>query len=492
MRNLVSAGCATLTLKRIYLKNDITSAFANIRKFFDYPCLLESASGSDKLSELSILVFDPSYILSSLPQKGEVELEDRLHSTGVVSLRLNDPLISLEKLLELLPVKQVSAQASFRFIGGAVGYVSYEYAKHSLSPCFSPSSSPTFPDIQFGIYEQGIIIDHRQRKSFYFFSDRLKDQSKEVEEICNSSNAALCIEDDSQNKKYNQDRIFRFSKPEVNISKEEFEESITKAKSYIRKGDVFQVVLSKKYKFKITGDILRFYSKLKSINPSPYMYLVDFDDTKIVGSSPEMLVRVDGRFIETFPIAGTRPSSRNEFENSRLAKELISDEKERAEHVMLVDLARNDVGRLAEFGSVSVNEFMKVHTYSHVQHIVSHVRGRLRDGMTSFDAVRFLFPAGTVSGAPKIRAMEIISELEAEPRGPYAGTVGYFSFNGNADFAITIRTLIARDNEAYIQAGVGIVADSEPAAEWFETEHKVAALMKALELASSREDRSDN
>jgi anthranilate synthase component 1 len=216
------------------------------------------------------------------------------------------------------------------------------------------------------------------------------------------------------------------------------------------------------------------------------MYFLKVEDREIVGSSPEMLVRVDNRVVETFPIAGTRPSVEQPSENLRLAEELLSDPKERAEHVMLVDLARNDIGKVSKFGSVRVPEFMNVHRYSHVQHIVSHVIGDLRDDCDCYQALSAVFPAGTVSGAPKIRAMEIIEELEPTRRGPYAGAVGYFSYNGNADFAITIRTLTAEKDRAYIQVGAGIVADSVPEKEWFETEHKAKALMRALE--TSRED----
>jgi anthranilate synthase component 1 len=213
------------------------------------------------------------------------------------------------------------------------------------------------------------------------------------------------------------------------------------------------------------------------------MYYYKSGERQIVGSSPEMLVRVDNRMVETFPIAGTKPNTEDPTENKRLARELLADPKERAEHVMLVDLARNDLGRISKYGSVHVPEFMKVHQYSHVQHIVSQVVGNLRDELQSYDALRSVFPAGTVSGAPKVRAMEIIDELEPSRRGPYAGAVGYFSFNGNADFAITIRTLFADENQAYIQAGAGIVADSVPEREWFETDHKAKALMNALEIA---------
>lgn len=213
------------------------------------------------------------------------------------------------------------------------------------------------------------------------------------------------------------------------------------------------------------------------------MYFFKSGNRQIIGSSPEMLVRIENRKVETFPIAGTRPIVEDSIENQRLAQELLADPKERAEHVMLVDLARNDVGKVATYGSVRVPEFMQVHKYSHVQHIVSRVVGNLRDDCGAFDALKAVFPAGTVSGAPKPRAMEIIEELEPSRRGPYAGALGYFSYNGNADFAITIRTLVADGNKAHIQAGAGIVADSVPEKEWFETEHKAEALMKALQAA---------
>ena len=255
------------------------------------------------------------------------------------------------------------------------------------------------------------------------------------------------------------------------------------AKEYVKSGDIFQVVLSRKYEFEITGDLLSIYKALRKINPSPYMYYFKSNNLNIIGSSPEMLVRVTENQIETFPIAGTRPRHVNIERNKQLTDELLSDEKERAEHVMLVDLARNDVGQIAKFGSVKVAEFMQVHQFSHVQHIVSKVIGELTRNRDCFDAIRAIFPAGTVSGAPKIRAMEIIQELENESRGPYAGALGYFSKNMCADFAITIRTLVVKGNYAYIQAGAGIVADSIPEREWFETEQKASALIDALKMA---------
>jgi anthranilate synthase component 1 len=315
-----------------------------------------------------------------------------------------------------------------------------------------------------GFFDDGIVFDHRQRRAFYYYSS--DNRLAEVERLIKQPS-------DSEALAYNQ--------PKVNITKKRFEKAVEKAKEYIVAGDIFQVVLSKCCEFHVKGDLLAFYRSLREINPSPYMYFFKAGDRQIVGSSPEMLVRVDNRVVETFPIAGTRPCVEKPSENRRLAKELLADPKERAEHLMLVDLARNDIGKIAKFGSVHVPEFMKVHRYSHVQHIVSQVVGDLKENCECYDALRAVFPAGTVSGAPKVRAMEIIEELEPTRRGPYAGAVGYFSYNGNADFAITIRTLFADKDKAYIQVGAGIVADSVPEREWFETDHKAEALMKALE-----------
>jgi len=262
-----------------------------------------------------------------------------------------------------------------------------------------------------------------------------------------------------------------------------FERMVEKAKEYIAAGDIFQVVLSKRYDFELAGDLTRFYAELSRINPSPYMYFLKFGERRIVGSSPEMLVRVGSGRVETFPIAGTAPHVPDANENAKLTSGLLGDPKERAEHVMLVDLARNDIGKVARHGTVRVPELLSVQQFSHVQHIVSRVVGDLRPELDSFDAMRAIFPAGTLSGAPKPRAMEIIEELEPARRGPYGGAVGYFSFNGNADFAITIRTLVAEGRKASIQAGAGVVADSCPSKEWDETEAKGAGLFRAVDAA---------
>jgi anthranilate synthase component 1 len=272
-------------------------------------------------------------------------------------------------------------------------------------------------------------------------------------------------------------------KIESNFTKKAYERIVEKAKEYIKAGDIIQVVPSQRFKTRISVDPLDIYRALRSINPSPYMFYLNLDRIKIVGSSPEVMVRCEDGRIELRPIAGTRPRGKDAKQDRRLEKELLADAKERAEHVMLVDLGRNDVGRVADFKSVNVDELMVIERYSHVMHIVSEVAGKLKKGKDVFDVVRAAFPAGTVSGAPKIRAMEIIDELENTRRGLYAGAIGYFSFSGNIDTCIAIRTILIKGATAYVQAGGGVVADSVPSREYQETVNKARAMIKAIEMA---------
>jgi len=390
----------------------------------------------------------------------------RIERTGEeYTQRVTDPLSVIQQSLQ----SHVLPNRNFRFVGGAVGYISYDAVRYWEKIPQETSDDTGFPDVQMGVFDDGIVFDHKQNVAYYYFLG--EDRYEEV--------MSLKIQSAES-------ELLSFKQPKANVTKEYFEKSVEKAKEYVWRGDIFQVVLSKRFDFRVQGDLIGFYRSLRAINPSPYMYFFKSGDRQIVGSSPEMLVRVENRTVETFPIAGTRPIAESPDENQRLAQELLADPKERAEHVMLVDLARNDVGKVATYGSVSVPEFMQVHKYSHVQHIVSRVVGNLREGYESYDALKAVFPAGTVSGAPKPRAMEIIEELEPARRGPYAGAVGYFSYNGNADFAITIRTLFADKDKTHIQAGAGIVADSVPEREWFETEQKAQALMKALHIAGGQ------
>src|SRR3990170_1568560 len=403
--------------------------FSKLHNHYETAYILESIEGPRKLAQYSFIGFAPRLTVEI--KNGDAEI--RNEKTGEVnSEKTSDPLHVLEKLVK----DKALSNSEFRFVGGAVGYISYDAVRCWEKLPQKASDDLNFPDAQLGIFDDGIVFDHRQRRAFYYYSS--DNRFSEIETLM---------------KQPSNHSAFAFNQPKVNVTKEHFTKAVEKAKDYVASGDVFQVVLSKRYEFRVNGDLITFYRSLRMINPSPYMYFLKMGDRQIVGSSPEMLVRVDNRVVETFPIAGTRPCVEEPSENTRLAKELLADPKERAEHVMLVDLARNDVGKIAKFGSVRVPELMKVHRYSHVQHIVSRVTGNLKEKCECYDALRAVFPAGTVSGAPKVRAMEIIEELEPSRRGPYAGAVGYFSYNGNTDFAITIRTLFADKDKAYIQAG---------------------------------------
>ncbi|MGQ9468491.1 MAG: anthranilate synthase component I [Nitrososphaerales archaeon] len=432
--------------------------FKKIHKKFEIAYILESVTGPKKLAQYSFIGFEPKIILKASGK----DLEIKNCKEGFLERKnVKDPLYAIKEMQGSLS----SDQRSSRLVGGAVGYVSYDAIEY-WERIESSKNELDFPYVEFGIFDDGIAFDHIKNRAFYYFQG--EDRSEEVKSALEEPE--------------NIDDLY-YSQPKVNIEFDSFCEKVSRIKDYIFSGDIFQAVLSKRYEFKVKGDLINFYEALRRINPSPYMYFMKMGDRQIVGSSPEMLVRVDNGIVETFPIAGTRPKLEDKTMNDVMKKELLIDPKECAEHVMLVDLARNDIGKVCEFGSVHVPEFMEVHQYSHVQHIVSRVLGKLRGDKDAFDTFRGVFPAGTVTGAPKIRAMEIIDELEPSRRGPYAGAIGYFSYNGNADFAITIRTLVANKDRAYIQAGAGIVADSNPSKEWLETEYKAEALMKALKLS---------
>ncbi len=398
---------------------------------------------------------------------GLAEVQDMVNGRRD-ACRTRDPLWLVRSLVGRLQCREVFPS---RFVGGAVGYLSYDAVRYWERLPEKAVDDFKFPDLELAIYNDGLFFDHRRGQAYYYHYG--VDRTHMVEEMIRTEP---------------QHEPLSFSGLRSNVGKERFEEIVARSKEYIASGDIFQVVLSRRFDFNFGGSLIPFYMALRKINPSPYMYFLKMGDRQIVGSSPEMLVRVEGGIVETYPIAGTRPRvPDNPSKDLALAEELRNDPKECAEHVMLVDLARNDIGRVCEYGSVHVPELMKVYKYSHVQHMVSRVVGKLRRDLSCYDALKAVFPAGTVTGAPKVRAMEIIEEFEPVRRGPYAGAVGYFSFNGNADFAITIRTLVASGRRAYIQAGAGVVADSIPEREWFETEHKASALLKALQMASAGE-----
>jgi anthranilate synthase component 1 len=452
-----------LRIRKLSFEKPPLEIFSKLYSNYENAYILESIEGPKKLSQYSFIGFDPTLTITI--KNGEAVI--RNERTGEEERKkVNEPLAVIQETLRNLP-----GFKEHRFVGGAAGYISYDAVRCWEKLPESALDDQNFPDVEVGVFDDGIVYDHRNKQAFYYHLN--ENRLAEIDELLQEPDDHLTLS---------------HKQLKVNISKEWFETAVEKAKEYVTAGDIFQVVLSKRYDFQIRGDLVGFYRNLREINPSPYMYFLKSGEHQIVGSSPEMLVRVENRVVETFPIAGTRPHVKNPIENKRLTEELLSDPKERAEHVMLVDLGRNDIGKVSKFGSVHLPEFMKVHQYSHVQHIVSRVVGDLKDECDCYDALRAVFPAGTVSGAPKVRAMEIIEELEPTRRGPYAGAVGYFSYNGNADFAITIRTLIANGDKAHIQVGAGIVADSDPEREWFETEQKAQALIKALEVSGSEKE----
>ena len=426
--------------------------YNKISRNYNYSFLFESLTGPEELSETSIMGFDPEYIVKGYYDRVTIQSRDN----SIETIITNDPLLEIKKL-----VKKTEDQ-TYRYLGGAVGVINYDAIR--LWEKLPKNHSITEPIMEFGIYNDGILFDNKQKKSLYFYYEENRvDEIKTSEPI---------FED------------FKMSKISTNLDKDKFSKIVEKAKKYIYDGDIFQVVLSRKFSFEGQGDYLKVYEKLRSLNPSPYLYHLKMGKKLTIGSSPEMLLRVTNKQVETFPIAGTRKISDDEDKNEKLRKELVSDEKELAEHTMLVDLGRNDIGKVCDYGTVHVNKLMEVKKFSHVQHMVTHVVGKLNKNYDMYDAFKAVFPAGTVSGAPKVRAMEIIDELEPESRGPYAGAVGYFSFNGCCDFAIAIRSIFADNESGFVQAGAGIVFDSIPDNELKETEHKANAMITALKEAS--------
>lgn len=446
-----------------------------------YSFLFESTEKNDVSGRFSFVGIEPRVVIQSygreirLVERGD---EHRFDTT-------TDPLDEIRKLMA--GYRFVSHPELPRFAGGAVGFLGYEAIKFFEPKVpLADGDDLHLPETLFMIPSSLLIFDHRLRSLKIVVNAFLDDGSPEaayaraaesagaiMRQLAQPADLPLVLTQESQTQS-----------ARSNFRREEFEQAVERAREYIRAGDIFQVVLSQRFETDFGGDPLDFYRCLRFINPSPYMFCLKFaDDFALVGSSPEMHVRLVDDAIEIRPIAGTRGRGDSIAEDERNAAELLADPKERAEHIMLVDLARNDVGRVADFGSVRVTEMMGIERYSHVMHIVSNVTGRLRNGCTAFDVVKSTFPAGTVSGAPKIRAMQIISELEKTRRGCYAGAIGYFGFDGNVDSCIALRCAVLKDGKAYFQAGAGIVADSDPRLEFEETVNKARAMSKALAMA---------
>jgi len=431
--------------------------------------LLESANGGSHWGRYSFIGKDP--YLSVLSYGRDIKIittEEESNKRG----------LALEEVKNFLQINYNPLGLNIPFTGGAVGYVSYDAIRlYEKLPEKNPDEI-NIPDVYFMFYKSFICYDHFKHE-VYIVYNVFANEDTEYEEVLQKINELL--NEIKSNKIEFHDLSLQEEKViTYNFTKEEFCQIVERAKKYIEKGDIFQVVLSQRLKAKTNSDPFEIYRRLRSKNPSPYLFYIDFGDFQLLGSSPESLVRVFQDKVTTNPIAGTRRRGKDEKEDLKNKEELLKDEKERAEHVMLVDLGRNDIGKVSEFGSVKVERFMEVDFYSHVMHIVSTVSGKLKKGFTAFDALIACLPAGTVSGAPKIRAMEIIEELENVKRSFYAGAVGYFSYNGNMDMCIAIRTILIKENTAYLQAGAGIVYDSIPEMEYYEILNKVMVLKEVL------------
>ncbi|MBE0447499.1 MAG: anthranilate synthase component I [Actinobacteria bacterium] len=441
--------------------------------------LLESVIGGEQLGRYSFLGSDPFLTITARGNSVMIEGEEEAQLEGV-----GEPLKIVEE--RILSYNPAMIDGLPPFFGGAVGYVGYDAIRYFERIPKNAVDDMGVPEMVFLFTDTVIIFDHIKHKIKVVAN--MRTNSGDINDLY--SKAVEKIDNAIKKLRNSQDRMqlvemARFKTREFysNISEDRFIGMVEKAKQYIHEGDIFQVVLSQRFSTPLTIAPFDIYRVLRTINPSPYMIYLKLKDCTIAGASPEPLIQVQDSIVTIRPIAGTRPRGRNAEEERELEVELLGDEKERAEHVMLVDLGRNDIGRVCSAGTVGVDDLMYVERYSHVMHIVSTVSGELAEGRNAFDALRAAFPAGTVSGAPKIRAMEIIDELEPTLRGPYAGIYGYFGFNGNLDCGITIRTIVMKDGQAYVQAGAGIVADSIPEREYIETKNKARALFAAIDQA---------
>ncbi|MDA1183265.1 MAG: anthranilate synthase component I [Acidobacteria bacterium] len=451
------------------------SAFLKVAEYSDYAFLFESVEGGEQVGRYSFLGKDPFLIARS---RGGKTIIDQAGETT----ESDQPFVEAVRAL-MADFRSPELPGLPRFTGGAVGYLGYDAAAW-FEPVTLQETSVVDDDACFMLFDTVLVFDHLRHRILIVANARIGGD-QDLESLYRFARARIEFVEREL------DRTLSVMTPAPsqpldvtsNVARGEFEDRVRTAKEYIAAGDIYQVVLSQRFETRFDADPFVAYRALRHVNPSPYMYFLRMGGRTIVGSSPEMLVRVEGRKVQTHPIAGTRPRGATAEEDLRLATELLGSDKERAEHVMLVDLGRNDLGRVSDYGSVEVPTYMTVERYSHVMHLVSIVTGRLSDQRDRLDALVSCFPAGTVSGAPKVRAMEIIAELERDRRGVYAGAIGYLDCGGDLDFCITIRTVVIENGRAYVQAGAGIVADSDPAAEYEETRDKARAVIQALELA---------
>ncbi len=451
-------------------------------------CLFESVIGGEKVGRHSFLAVDPFLELTAHGNRVTV----RSAGGPPEEIPCDDPLEALRERLSNVRVAPVRELQDEPFVAGAIGYAGYDVVRYTENLPSPPDDDRHLPDLSFAFYDRLVVFDHVTKTMRVIVLVRTrgaKDLPKLYRDALDRLDALvaqLSVEKPGL-------ELHDLPEAEVsdiplksNFPQEDFEAAVRKCVEYIRAGDIFQVVLSQRMEASITSDPFDIYRTLRVINPSPFMFFLRTRETTLVGSSPEVMCRVLNNKVTVRPLAGTRRRGRDEEEDRALAAELLADPKERAEHVMLVDLGRNDVGRVARYGSVQLTDQMVIERYSHVMHITSNVTGELAPGKDAFDALRACLPAGTVSGAPKVRAMQIIDELEPHRRGPYAGAVGYIDYNGNMDTCIALRTMVVQGKTAYVQAGAGIVADSVPSLEYQETLNKARGLLKAIHLTETQ------
>jgi anthranilate synthase component I len=450
--------------------------------------LFESVEGGEHIGRYSFVGCNPRAVIRQDGQHVQMFENGRVTETAVVGKDAKDGLEVVERVMK--KYRAVAVAGLPRFTGGAVGFIGYEFI-HDIEPVVPrpPEDELKTPVMYFLVADQLLVFD-RVAQTITILVNAILDDAENLTDAYENAVGEIerlvsLLEQPSEHKAVSMTNEIPPVAFESNQSQEKFFANVEAAKKYITAGDIIQVVGSQRFSAPVEASPLDIYRAARSINPSPYMFLLELDGFSLVGASPEIHVRCEEGKVEIRPIAGTRRRGKTEAEDSALEKELLADPKERAEHVMLVDLARNDIGRVCDFGSVQVKELMTIERYSHVMHIVTQVEGKLSAGKTPYDLMRATFPAGTVSGAPKIRAMQIIAELEQTARGPYAGCVGYFSFNGNLDTCITIRTALIKDGRAYVQAGGGWVNDSTPEGEFQETVNKSMAMRKAVAMAEN-------
>ena len=455
-------------------------------------CLFESVVGGEHVGRYSFLTAEPFLEISAIDRRVTIRKADGSQETKEV----DDPLELLRNQLKEINVAQLDHPDLPPFVGGAIGYAGYDVVRYTEHLPDAPEDDRKLPDMSFAFYDRMVIFDHIKKTLTIVVMANVAKLG--VDEAYADAKQQLADITSRLSKQSDSLPIVDISTPgdlslnyQSNFEQTDFEQAVEKCVDYIQAGDIFQVVISQRLQTKITVDPFEIYRTLRVVNPSPFMFYLRTSETTLVGSSPEIMVRVVDGKLTVRPLAGTRPRGADEEEDQRLADELLADPKERAEHVMLVDLGRNDVGRVAQYRTVELSDVMTIERYSHVMHITSNVTGQLRDDTDAFDALRACLPAGTVSGAPKVRAMEIIDELEPHRRGPYAGAVGYLDYGGNMDTCIALRTMVIQDDTAYVQAGAGIVADSVPTSEYQETLNKARGLLRAIEITERRANEPD-